>query len=454
MINKLLFLISILFTLLITSQNIDAKSLHKTKQEHTKHRSTHKISSKKAFYKQYSSFNRHKINLTLNNIHAFKKSVLSLSDSLRYNLIHSDNNAISNQDQLSKLTDKLKLVLKSHKQVVRFVHIGDSHIQADMLTSVIRNGLQTRYGNAGRGIVFPWQVVKTNGPIDILSVSNKVWLSGRISLPHSPIEGGVCGYGLRSSDSDGFIEISLKPGHIENDSFDLLHLFVGKNSGYLSIKYDGIDQKDLCINPDNSYEDNQIVLRHKTNSINISRAPSDSSGFDFYGISLEKKNASGIIYHTIGVNGAEFASYNKSPLFWEQIGALNADCYIISLGTNEAQNTNLKIEDIVLQVKTMINKLKQVSPDAVFIITTPPASYFHHLNQNPLIKTIAEILINESEHEKISAWDLYSILGSDESSNIYKKYGLYRPDFIHFNRQGYELQGEMLLTALLKIIDK
>ena len=94
----------------------------------------------------------------------------------------------------------------------------------------------------------------------------------------------------------------------------------------------GIDQKELCIKPDNSYEDNQIVLRHKTNSINISRVQSDSSRFDFYGVSLERKDASGVIYHTIGVNGAEFASYNKSPLFWEQIGELNAYCYIISLG--------------------------------------------------------------------------------------------------------------------------
>ena len=102
----------------------------------------------------------------------------------------------------------------------------------------------------------------------------------------------------------------------------------------------------------------------------------------------------------------------------------------------------------------MVNKLKQVSPDAVFIITTPPASYYHHLTKNPLITTIAETLKNECENEKISSWDLYSILGGDEGSNIYEKYGLYRPDFIHFNRQGYELQGGMLLAALLKNIDK
>lgn len=429
---------------------------HAAASLHKRHASvaTHKRHSAAPAYRRYAAVPLHKKHAITA---AFKspsyRTMLPseiMPDSLRRALINSENNSITNPGQLARLKEKLQQAVLSRKNVVRIVHIGDSHIQADMMTRVLRLGLQYRYGNAGRGVVFPLQLAKTNGASDIFSSSNKAWLYGRLSLENSPVKCGVCGYGLQSDASNWTLEIGSMPERGDEDSFDIVRLFAGKNSGCINISYNGTEEKEVCMEPGNSFDTAEVTLRMKTNSISLSRKSPDSSAFTFYGVSFEKKTASGVLYHSIGVNGAEFASYNSNPLFFEQIGALKADCYIISLGTNEAQKQKLNAEDFGLQVRSMLMNLRRISPDAVFIITTPAPSFLHGVAINPKITTITEVLTKVSNEEKISSWNFYDIIGGNKGLAMLQTYGLYRPDVLHFNRTGYELQGFMLLSALLK----
>ncbi len=373
-----------------------------------------------------------------------------MTDSLRHSIINSDNNRITNPSQLARLKEQLKEAVSSRKKVVRFVHIGDSHIQADMMTRVLRLGLQYRYGNAGRGIVFPWQIANSNGPTDIFSFSNNAWVSGRLSVENNLVTSGICGYGLQSNSANWALEIGSKPERGEEDAFDIVRLFTGKNTGCFNIRYNGTEESEVCMEPKNSFDTAEVTLRVKTNTISLSGKSPDSNAFAFYGVSLEKKKASGVIYHSIGVNGAEFASFNNDPFFFDQIGALNADCYIISLGTNEAQKQNLNVDEFALQVRSMLRNLRRISPNAVFIITTPPPSFLHGVAINPKIRTVTEVLARVSDEEDISLWNFHDIIGGKEGLAMLQSYGFYRPDVIHFNRAGYELQGFMLLSAFLK----
>ncbi|MDE6123515.1 MAG: hypothetical protein K2F76_09750, partial [Duncaniella dubosii] len=52
----------------------------------------------------------------------------------------------------------------SKESPVSIVHIGDSHVQADINTSTVRELLQYDFGNAGRGLVSPLKICGTNQP--------------------------------------------------------------------------------------------------------------------------------------------------------------------------------------------------------------------------------------------------------------------------------------------------
>jgi hypothetical protein len=81
-------------------------------------------------------------------------------------------------------------------------------------------------------------------------------------------------------------------------------------------------------------------------------------------------------------------------LFFEQLPALEADLYVISLGTNESFDKQ-DIATYFGNLKTMIDGIKQKSPEASFLVTTPPPSVLHGKSQNIYIEKFELKSINK-----------------------------------------------------------
>ncbi|WP_025836809.1 hypothetical protein [Porphyromonas cangingivalis] len=63
---------------------------------------------------------------------------------------------------LRTLLQPIREGLKSGNSVVEVIHLGDSHTQSGYLTQVIRERLQAKYGDAGRGWLTPYKMARTN----------------------------------------------------------------------------------------------------------------------------------------------------------------------------------------------------------------------------------------------------------------------------------------------------
>ena len=82
--------------------------------------------------------------------------------------IDSAQNKIINAQSLKGFFEELSdLSSARDKKVVSIVHIGDSHIQANYITGMVRNLFQDDFGNAGRGLVFPYRLANSYGPNDV-----------------------------------------------------------------------------------------------------------------------------------------------------------------------------------------------------------------------------------------------------------------------------------------------
>jgi len=366
----------------------------------------------------------------------------------QYPFVNTIFNRIFNSRSLDSFYQKLYALKKNNKGVVNIVHIGDSHIQADFLSGFVRNNLQQFFGNAGRGLVFPYQLAQANAPPDIISSSNTVWQFNRVAHPEISITPGISGYAIKTNALGATIDFTVK-NETGNQSFNRLKFFLDSNaSSSWILQAENNSAPFIIKNEDNNNAlYNEVLLEQTTNSFSLSSLPSGTAK-EFYGVSLENDNP-GILYHTIGVNGVRYDQYNIAPLFWNQLPALNADLFIISLGTNEAQRTGFDEKSFHQAVSLFIQKLKAASPGAAILITTNADAYKGR-RSNRVLRDINISLFNYCNTNNIPVWDLYRITNGYGSAYNWAKRGLMNRDRVHYTAEGYRLQGNFLFNALAK----
>jgi lysophospholipase L1-like esterase len=367
-----------------------------------------------------------------------------------YSFIKYSSNTISRSSSLDSVFKKLHEIKRTHQGKINIIHIGDSHLQADMMTRVLRNGMHNSFGNAGRGIVYPQQLAGSNAPHDVHSSSNATWRATRLSKPESPIKTGICGFGMEASARDANVSMYIQNEAGIKDSFNRLVFFLGKAAATYTLTDSNLTSPAALTSIENA--DTPSLVFNTTDMLtgfNLRRTDADpSSDFCFYGVSLERSGSSGVLYHTIGVNGAQMDQYNNSQLFWQQLAALRGDFYIVSLGTNEAQNQHLSTETLFAIYRQFTDNIHRLSPNAVILFTTPPGSYLKGKKPNTALQTFTTALINYCDSSNIAFWDLYKISGGKNSAVGFKKNHLLAHDLVHFSEPGYRLQGQLLLAAL------
>ena len=368
-----------------------------------------------------------------------------------YPFVNKELNVIYNHEQLSGLMEKLFLQKKSGDQKINILHIGDSHLQADLETSVIRTTLQKEFGNSGRGLIVPYRIAKTNEPFNNKTSSTYLWQNKRCVFPNQPLPIGIGGVTISSKDSCAAFTIFAKNDSLLNYGFNKVTLFYQKDSAsYNFALIDSLGNRLGTIVKDtinNKIFTSSASFPSVVNKITIQLMKSEEQNKQatIYGVLLENGNP-GISYHTIGVNGAQYLHYSEAKYFAEQTKALKPDLIIVSLGTNEAYALNFKQEQFYADIQLLYCKLKQENPDVPFLFTTPACSY-RRKKPNPRLPLAAKTIIQFANDNNLSYWDLQGATGGDNSAVNWKKNRLLRPDGVHYSKVAYELQGTLFCQA-------
>lgn len=154
----------------------------------------------------------------------------------------------------------------------------------------------------------------------------------------------------------------------------------------------------------------------------------------------------GVIYHSIGVNGAKITDYNKYPLFYKQLPILNPDLIILSFGTNESFG-KISDSDYVMQLNEFVRNIKILNPNTVVLVMTPPPSMFRRRRVNTYISDYSIALMGLKD---MPVWDLYTRMGG--ATGIGPK-GAYATkiarDKVHYTSSGYQAQGELFASDFI-----
>ncbi|KLT70989.1 GDSL-type esterase/lipase family protein [Flavobacterium sp. ABG] len=420
---------------------------------------------------------------------------------------------IYNAKELESVFQKLKDNESQKNKKINIVHIGDSHIQSDLMTNEIRKRLQQEFGNGGRGFVFPYQLAKTNGSYNERFKSSKGWESYRNIHPvrNNPV--GLSGIALWRDNGAFVVELNVKDAAYKFNSIriitpknqDMFDLAVSskintiqtsepkvithkiKKGEALSTIADKYNVSVSELKRDNHLKSNAIragrTLKISTNekrtrSVSVSefvplQLQSDSfshyynsdkaldkiflipnksaSKYELSGLVLEK-DAPGLLYSSIGVNGAKFSDYNKYPLFFEQLKALHPDMLVFSLGTNESYD-KMDAVAYIQQLREFIRNVKAQGINVPIIVATPPPSLLKARRPNTFVADYTRHIIEVSKTDDFAVWDLYDEFGGINGVRRLRTEGLIGPDWVHYSKKGYEKQGKLFAEAFLKAYD-
>ena len=410
---------------------------------------------------------------------------------------------IENKEVLKPFIDKL-----NENKVTQILFLGDSHIQADWITSFLRNKFQEKYGNAGRGLVFPYSVANSNGPDDFTSATNQTWENFRLVYEQDVFpQMGASGFVI-GNQKESFLEIKFKNPEetfdkviIFNDEkmngekfqlykeYQSLSNFVSKSaermkytvlSGEtfpeLASKFYTTTTKLAQLNgvgiknpmEGNSYQIDKISFNFKPEFENLIEKIADyqfsgdktlvqlsepqntflmktnaKNGNTFYGFQFLKNVKKGVVFNTVGVNGATYGDFLKYSLQIEQLNSIQPDLVMISLGTNESLSSITK-EDFQKNISDLVSKFKEQNPNLPILLISPTDNRL----KSQKIKEIVSWIEESAQLKKVAFFNLYEATGG---SGYFKK-ALNKKeantDGVHFLRPGYEFQAEKIWTAI------
>jgi hypothetical protein len=362
------------------------------------------------------------------------------------------NEIIDRDSSLYCFFDRLSLLREPANdsiQTVSVVHIGDSHIQADFFTGTVRKLMNHYFGNPGRGLIAPNRLMRSNSGRHYRITSTKQWKHSFVVKPNDiPI--GVTGLGLQTKDLMADINI-----------LTVDESFPGEWDFNRVTAYCDLEKTDIYLLQSNVIETDTVnpyatafLMDSLTNNVEISFI-SPEKEISVYGFHLANGKR-GVFYHSIGVNGAKFDSYNQCPEgFYRQIASLNPDLVIISLGTNEAMAKVIDENQLHSDISDFVFNIRHSSPNTNVMFTTPVEAYARAGRRTPGVPNsrtgkVRDIVAGFAEKNGYPLWDLYSIAGGKGSAVEWNKKKLFVRDRIHFTQRGYEYQGELLFEAIVK----
>ena len=352
------------------------------------------------------------------------------------------------RDAISSLFQKLA---NSENQKVSILHLGDAAAMADQSTKEVRSFLQATFGNAGRGMVFPYAVARCLGPSDYSSSSTGKWIYAKNIEPVTEFSVGVHAVSIQTIDSSATLQLSFQQA-----AGNRLRIFLKKDAESFDFTIaSGAEVQNVTTSQQNAAA-GYIDLNFKNSitqfTLKIRKSNSQQKQLLLYGFSIENTANQGVVYHSSGMNGASFMNYVNAAEFAAQIKAIKPDAVILDLGFHEFWKTGLQQQAYWEHMKKMAEVLRENCPGVAIIFSNAQDIL---RGGYPLTdgSTASDLTAQFCKSNPAAFYDWYWISGGKNSMRQWNNSNLAATDLMHLNAQGYTLKGQLMAEAWLKTYD-
>jgi len=378
----------------------------------------------------------------------------------QYPFIQYDSNQVyfvADSSRWERFFNKLDSVYFYGKSQVNILQMGGSHIQADIWSSRLRRNFQTLMPgcDAGRGLIFPMKIAKTNNPYSFDVKYTGQWDKGKNVEKKKTCTLGLTGMQVFTSDTNASFTIYFRTREYEylNYPFNRVKVFYDLDTTDFDLELTNIppQQYSVVINDSLGYQEFIFNRYIDTIAFKVVRYDTCQQQFTLYGLTLES-DLPGIYYHGVGVNGASVPSYLRCNELEKQLAVIRPDLVIFSIGINDAYMpaSDFIPDDFFKNYDSLIQRILTVSPHTAILFTNNNDSYYKRRYPNKNVFKIREQMLRLAKKYNAGFWDMFQVMGGLGSIYQWQKAGLAKKDKIHLNTPGYKLMGDLMFSAILK----
>lgn len=353
---------------------------------------------------------------------------------------------------------------EADKRAVRIVHYGDSQIEEDRITMIVRRRLQDQFGGGGIGLIPMVQTIPTytaaqtiekNGSTLPYSYVKRYLAYGPSSmrLKNSNYYGPMAQAAYVTEATD--VNVELLRDRVPTYDYDRIRILYS-DSIKVAIIPDSLERGRIMAN----YRHDTLTERMRQLTVLLDTMHRSSvirlSGEGYvYGLSLE--TATGVQIDNIpmrGASGTHFVQMATEP-FSAYFRETGTKLVIMQFGGNAMPAIRTRtavdryVESMRMQIHHILGNYKEASllfigpSDMITVVDGEQMSY-------PMLPYLDQTLQTMIEEEGGAYYSLFRKMGGAGSMIAWRDKGLAGEDMIHFTRAGAKKVGEMLAKQLLK----
>jgi hypothetical protein len=351
-----------------------------------------------------------------------------------------------------KLTE---LFSQANENRLVIFHFGASHIQSEVVTTEAKAYLHENYGDAGPGFLFPFSAAKTYGSINYKTSHTGIWTSAKSFQPNPKIPLGVRGMTIETRDPTASFTLTF-PSPLPKEEYELI-LFFENNAQTPDFKLTVGDtdwQVDEALRSTQTGKNYlRIPITQEIGTLQVKLLPSEKPGmlFRFYGMSLEKMDKSGVLYHSLGVGGSPFEAVLTMVKLQEQSEVLQPDLVILDYGTNNILYENKVAESLPKNVTKTISNLRAINPEVLIVLTSTQDLFYKGRHIDAGIE-FARAMDSLARANEVLYWNYYDLSGGYGQIKNWEQAGYAQKDHIHLTAKGYRLKGYWWNASILNTL--
>ena len=337
---------------------------------------------------------------------------------------------------------------QNHK-TVRVLHLGDSQIEADRISKILRKHFQEKYGGEGPGLIMPYDPLQINASARLSNQGTwELAYSYREHQYPGPIPFGFSGKAAWFRDREASFRIAPRSS---KQAFQKARLLTASP----------VNEFHLRVSSDNKILGDTLIGASQSLQITSFQPPDSPSEMTFrfsastspliHGIALDGQG--GVAVDNLAMRGRPWAGFRlaSGELLEATARHLNIGMIILQFGTNVLPTKTDDYNFYRIHYSRELRRIRDLLPQIPVLVIGVQASATQE--EGEVVPMLHASKISEAQKSAaldfgMGFYDLHKSMGGKRGAIKWAREGLMLSDYMHFSARGAQKTGNQIWEAL------